>query len=81
LNSCTNIKIKAYFQDGTLPGSDNFCPLEAGPFGVVLSGGLEKRTDYIDIRDRMKRLLKFWAEKEKFESRFFVLVSWIESFE
>ncbi|KUJ12862.1 alpha/beta-hydrolase, partial [Mollisia scopiformis] len=32
LNKCGNSKINAYFQNGTLPGDDNFCSLEQGPF-------------------------------------------------
>jgi hypothetical protein len=57
-NSCTNSKINAFFQEGTLPGRNNFCSLQAGPFGVVLPGGLEKRSDFRKIREKMRNILK-----------------------
>lgn len=39
-NTCGYAKLKAYFQAGVLPGNDSYCPLERGPFGVVLNGSL-----------------------------------------
>jgi len=33
--------MRAYFQDTTLPGNNSFCPLEVGPFGILLNGTLE----------------------------------------
>ena len=35
-NSCANKKIHDFFQNGEMPGSDNFCASETGPFGVTL---------------------------------------------
>jgi pimeloyl-ACP methyl ester carboxylesterase len=41
-NVCAFGKMRAYFQSSKLPGKDNMCPLEAGPFGVQLNGTLAK---------------------------------------
>jgi hypothetical protein len=57
-NACANAKINAYFQEGKLPGHDNFCSLEAGPFGIVLPGRLDMQSDYKEIRDKMKNVLR-----------------------
>ncbi|KAI0133947.1 TAP-like protein-domain-containing protein [Xylariales sp. AK1849] len=40
-NNCGYAKISAYFQTSKLPGNDYLCPLEAGPFGIVLNGTLK----------------------------------------
>ncbi|RDW58803.1 hypothetical protein BP6252_13279 [Coleophoma cylindrospora] len=58
-NSCASTKIGAYFQSGALPGESNFCELEAGPFGVVIPGGLERiqsGNELQSIKERMNRL-------------------------
>ncbi|KAI1084143.1 TAP-like protein-domain-containing protein [Whalleya microplaca] len=39
-NACGYAKLSAYFQTSKLPGNDSFCPLEAGPFSIVLNGTL-----------------------------------------
>ena len=57
-NTCGFAKINAFFQDGVLPGKDNFCCLEAGPFNVTVAGGLEKRSDWVTIKEGMKNLLR-----------------------
>ncbi|ORY59959.1 TAP-like protein-domain-containing protein [Pseudomassariella vexata] len=41
-NTCGLSKISAYFQTGKLPGNKSFCPLEQGPFGIVLNGTLKE---------------------------------------
>ncbi|KAK3944424.1 TAP-like protein-domain-containing protein [Diplogelasinospora grovesii] len=41
-NMCGFAKIGAYFQTGALPGNDSFCPLETGPFGILLNGTLQQ---------------------------------------
>ncbi|TVY85210.1 putative hydrolase [Lachnellula suecica] len=39
-NTCGYAKIRAYFQTNQLPGNGSFCPLEVGPFNIVLNGTL-----------------------------------------
>jgi len=41
MNHCTFSKVAAYLVSGTLPGKDNYSPLEAGPWNITLSGTLE----------------------------------------
>lgn len=55
-NLCAFAKINAFFQNGTLPGQENFCPTEAGPFGVTLAGGLAKRSEVSEITKMIKSL-------------------------
>jgi hypothetical protein len=38
--------MNTFFQSGVLPGRDNYCALEAGPFNITISGPLEKRADF-----------------------------------
>ena len=44
-NNCGFAKVKAYFQNNMLPGNHSFCPLEQGPFGIVLNGTLEENIE------------------------------------
>jgi len=53
---CAMAKIGAYFQNGTMPGNDKFCQLEAGPWNVTIPGRLEKRDDWAELPKRMKSL-------------------------
>lgn len=55
-NNCAFAKINAYFQNGTLPGKDSFCSLEAGPWNITITGGVEKRRDWKKLQRRMKAL-------------------------
>ena len=57
MNVCGFTKINTFFQSGILPGKDNFCSLEAGPFNVTDPGGLEKSNDWSRIQDGMRGLL------------------------
>ncbi|TVY83935.1 Tripeptidyl aminopeptidase [Lachnellula suecica] len=41
-NTCGFSKLKTFFQTGSLPEKTNYCPLEAGPWGIVLDGPLNK---------------------------------------
>jgi len=50
------VKIGAFFINGTLPGNDNYCPLEAGPWGVVTTGPLDKRSEILEIREKIRGL-------------------------
>jgi hypothetical protein len=58
LNKCGNAKINTFFQNGTLPGTDSFCPLEAGPFNITITDGLQKRSDLKSIADAVQSLGK-----------------------
>jgi len=51
---CAYAKIGAYFQNGTMPGSDNSCQIEPGPWNITITGGFEKRDDWSDLQKRMK---------------------------
>lgn len=55
---CANTKINDFFQIGKLPGAQNFCAIEAGPLGVVLSGALAERSEHKDIWERLRGVLK-----------------------
>ncbi|KAE9381133.1 alpha/beta-hydrolase, partial [Stipitochalara longipes BDJ] len=55
-NTCAFRKINAYFQNGTLPGDDNFCALEIGPANVTLSRGIENVDGWRDIQDALAAL-------------------------
>ncbi|KAF9879047.1 hypothetical protein CkaCkLH20_03280 [Colletotrichum karsti] len=41
LNQCALAVVKSYFQ-GTMCGRDIYCPLEAGPFNVLLNGSIQE---------------------------------------
>jgi hypothetical protein len=49
-------KIGAFLINGTYPGKDNYCPLEAGPWGIVTSGPLGKRSEVLEISSLLKSL-------------------------
>ncbi|TVY25840.1 Tripeptidyl aminopeptidase [Lachnellula hyalina] len=51
VNYCGFAKMKAYFQTSQLPGNDSFCPLEAGPFGIVLNGTLKENIQQAGLSD------------------------------
>jgi hypothetical protein len=48
-SECASLKINAFFQNGTLPGDDNSCALEAGPWNVTLSS-MEERRDWRSVQ-------------------------------
>ncbi|KAI1862335.1 uncharacterized protein JN550_010197 [Neoarthrinium moseri] len=50
-NKCAFAKVAAYFQANQMPGDDSFCPLEAGPFGIVLNGTLQENIDQAGLSD------------------------------
>jgi hypothetical protein len=50
-NTCGYAKVRAYFQTGALPGNDSYCPLERGPFGIVLNGTLEENIQQAGLAD------------------------------
>lgn len=52
-NKCAYSKINTFFQSGTLPGENNYCALEMGPFNVTLTGPLEKRTDLKKVMNEL----------------------------
>ena len=49
-------KIIAFFQTGFLPGKDDYCPLEIGPFNVTYARSLGKRADLKEIQRQLKHL-------------------------
>ena len=59
MNNCAFAKIGTFFQTGVLPrpGSDSFCALEAGPWGVKLPGKLTDWKELQRIKSRVKRFL------------------------
>ncbi|KAE9370517.1 hypothetical protein N431DRAFT_411948 [Stipitochalara longipes BDJ] len=58
-NNCGYGKISAFFESGTLPGKDNYCPLEVGPWNVTATGPLAKRDEIREIREKIRGLGKF----------------------
>jgi hypothetical protein len=52
-NTCGFGKISAFFESGTLPGKDNYCSLETGPWNVTTTGSLTKRSEVLEIRERI----------------------------
>jgi hypothetical protein len=50
--------MNTFFQSGVLPGRDNYCALEAGPFNITLSGPLEKRADFMMLKRGLEGLKK-----------------------
>jgi len=55
-NSCAFTKIATFFRDGALPGEENYCPLEAGPWNVTFAGPLEERVQFAEVVDRFREL-------------------------
>jgi hypothetical protein len=51
VNSCGFQKIRAYFQTNQLPGNDSYCPLEVGPFNIVLNGTLKENIEQAGLSD------------------------------
>jgi hypothetical protein len=56
-NYCAYGKINAYFQTGALPGSDSFCNLENGPWGILPNATALKKGELNDIQGRLKNLI------------------------
>ncbi|CZR56074.1 uncharacterized protein PAC_05962 [Phialocephala subalpina] len=56
-NLCAFGKLNIFFQTGKLPGKDNYCPLEAGPWNVTLPGPLSQLSDKRDIKEKFRGLL------------------------
>jgi hypothetical protein len=50
-NMCGFAKMRNYFQSNALPGNDSFCPLETGPFGILLNGTLEENIMQAGLAD------------------------------
>lgn len=50
-NTCGFAKLRAYFQAGVMPGNHSFCPLEGGPFGIVLNGTLKENIRRAGLSD------------------------------
>jgi hypothetical protein len=48
---CGFAKMRNYFQSNALPGNDSFCPLETGPFGILLNGTLEENIMQAGLAD------------------------------
>ena len=48
--------MNAFFQSGKLPGRDNYCALEAGPWNITISGPLEKRADFLTVKRGLESL-------------------------
>ncbi|KUJ23894.1 uncharacterized protein LY89DRAFT_571959, partial [Mollisia scopiformis] len=55
-NLCAFGKINTFFQTGQLPGTDNYCPLEAGPWNITLPGPLSSFNDKRDIKESLVKL-------------------------
>ncbi|EPE29411.1 alpha/beta-Hydrolase [Glarea lozoyensis ATCC 20868] len=58
-NKCSEAKTRAYFQEGTMPGADNFCVgLEEGngPFDTTLTMRMEDNGAYRSILGRLRAL-------------------------
>ncbi|KAE9363015.1 alpha/beta-hydrolase [Stipitochalara longipes BDJ] len=55
-NACSLAKIGAFLMNGTLLGANNYCPLEAGPWGVLTTGPLAKRSEVAEISRLMRGL-------------------------
>jgi hypothetical protein len=55
-NNCAFAKIAALFQNGTMPGKDNYCALESGPWGVVINGTLSRRSEALKIKEKIRSL-------------------------
>jgi hypothetical protein len=49
-------KIGAFLINGTLPGTDNYCPLEAGPWGILANGTLSELLEAADLKGVMRKL-------------------------
>jgi hypothetical protein len=60
MNTCAFAKIGTFFQTGILPrpGSESFCPLEAGPWGIKLPGKLSDCKNLKKAKDKMKRFME-----------------------
>ncbi|EMR71946.1 putative alpha beta hydrolase fold family protein [Eutypa lata UCREL1] len=50
-NLCGYAKVAAYFQTNQMPGNDSFCPLETGPFGIILNGTLTENIMQAGLSD------------------------------
>ncbi|CAG8973016.1 hypothetical protein HYALB_00007865 [Hymenoscyphus albidus] len=63
-NPCATKKIRAYFKEGTMPGSDNFCigtEPGQGVFNTTLKVRLEENEAWREIVQRLRELrLKSW---------------------
>jgi hypothetical protein len=44
--------------NGTLPGNDSYCPLEAGPWNITTTGPLAKRSAVLKISNLIMGLGK-----------------------
>ncbi|KUJ07981.1 alpha/beta-hydrolase [Mollisia scopiformis] len=55
-NTCAFQKIGNYFKTGELPGNDNFCKLEVGPWNVTIPQGMENVNGWRDIQDGLASL-------------------------
>lgn len=53
-NTCGFAKLRAYFQANVLPDNDSFCPLEVGPFGIVLNGTLKENIRQAGLSDLVR---------------------------
>lgn len=51
MSACALAKIKDYFQNGQLPGDDDFCTAETGPWDVVINGTLEEHIEDAGLTD------------------------------
>ena len=47
-SSCVSATTRQYFQEGKIPEADG-CPLQAGPFGIVLNGTITENTVDADL--------------------------------
>jgi hypothetical protein len=51
-------KIGAFLINGTLPGDNNYCALEAGPWNITTTGPLAERSEIVEITEMIKGLKK-----------------------
>jgi hypothetical protein len=58
-NKCSEAKVRAYFQEGTMPGADNFydgLKENSGPWNTTLTIIMEDNGAYRSIMGRVKAL-------------------------
>lgn len=46
----------AFLINGTLPGNENYCEFEAGPWNVTTTGPLAKRSEVLKISGLLRGL-------------------------
>ncbi|KAE9366802.1 alpha/beta-hydrolase [Stipitochalara longipes BDJ] len=55
-NRCAFSKIVTFFINGTLPGEDNYCGPDAGPWNITIPGTLKENTGLSEIKRSLRAL-------------------------